>query len=321
MISRGCFRITSRIGVLSIRFALDQLLEHGCFQDADPDPQADADQDDAEEERHAPAPGDEIGAGPGAEREDHEVRQEQAARHAELRPGGDQAAAAMGARPLHRDQHRAAPFAADADALEHAQDGQDDGAPDADGVVARHQGDQERRDAHQQKRRDQRRLAADAVAVMAEDCRADRAADKADEVGAECRERPGQRVGVGKKELWKHQSGGGAVDEEVIPLDGRADRRGNHGLAQLRAVLGVRKSAGEGVGGRHVYPNQACYYRQVVTLPGLTHPEESATRAPAFDRPRTQLFIPWQSCDTARRFGRIGPPSARSPTHCGSRDF
>ena len=117
------------------------------------------------------------------------------ARHAELRPGGDEAAAVMGARPLHGDQHRAAPFAADADALQGAQDGQDDGAPDADGVVAGHEGDQERGDAHQQQRGDQRRLAADAVAVMAEDRRADRAADEADEIGAERRQRAGQRIG------------------------------------------------------------------------------------------------------------------------------
>ena len=92
------------------------------------------------------------------------------------------------------DQHRAAPFAADADALQHAQHGQDDRAPDADGGIAGHEGDQEGGDAHQQQGGDQRRLAADAVAVVAEDRGADRAADEADEVGAERRQRAGQRI-------------------------------------------------------------------------------------------------------------------------------
>ena len=38
----------------------------------------------------------------------------------------------VGPRPLHREQHRAAPLAADADALDEADDRQDDGAPDSD---------------------------------------------------------------------------------------------------------------------------------------------------------------------------------------------
>ena len=246
MISRGCLLITSRIGAFSIFFVSSKLLEHRRFEDAEPDPQADADQDDAEQERHAPAPGREIGARPGAEPEDHQVRQEQAGRHAELRPRCNQPAAAMAARPLHRDQHRAAPFAADADALQHAQHGQDDRAPDADRCVARHEGDQERGDAHQHQRGDQRRLAADAVAIMPEDRGADRPADEADEVGAERRERSGQRILVGKEQFRENQPGGGAVDEEVVPLDGGADGGGDHRLAQLRAVLGIRKLAASG---------------------------------------------------------------------------
>src|SRR6185437_7251826 len=98
---------------------------------AEPDPEADADQDDRQRERDAPAPIEEGFTRPGAEAQDHQVGEEQAGRHAKLRPRGDQAAAAMAARPFHRDQHRAAPFAADADALDHAQDGEEDGAPDA----------------------------------------------------------------------------------------------------------------------------------------------------------------------------------------------
>jgi hypothetical protein len=143
----------------------------------------------------------------------------------------------MGACPFHREQDRAAPFAADADALEHAQDGEDHRAPDPDRLIGRHEGDQKGRDAHAQERRDQRRLAADAIAVMPEVGGADRAPDEADEIGAEGGERRGQRIGVGKEELAEDQPRCRAVEEEVVPLDGGPDRRGDDRLAQMRAVL------------------------------------------------------------------------------------
>ncbi len=239
MISLGCFLMTSMIGAFSILLVSSSLLEHRRLEDAEADPQADADQNDRERERDAPAPGRELVARPGAERQDREVRQEQAARHAELRPRRHQAALSVMARPFHREQHRSAPFAADADALNHPQHGQDDRAPDADRVVGRHEGDEEGRDAHAQQRGDQRRLAADAIAVMAEDRGADRPSDEADEIGAECRERRRQRILVGKVELAEDQPGGGAVDEEVVPFDGGADGGRDDGLAQLLAVVGL----------------------------------------------------------------------------------
>jgi hypothetical protein len=101
--------------------------------------------DDRERERDAPAPRQEFVARPGAERKDREIRQQQPARHAELRPRGHQTALTVGTRPFHREQHRAAPFAADADALDHAQHGQKHRAPDADGRVSGHEGDGEGR--------------------------------------------------------------------------------------------------------------------------------------------------------------------------------
>ena len=156
-----------------------------------------------------------------------------------MRPGCDQAALSLMARPLHRQQHRSAPLAADADALKHTQNRQDDRAPDSDRLVGRHERDEEGRDAHAQKRGDERRLAADAVPVMAEDRGADGTSDKTDEIGAERRERAGQRIFVGKVELAEDQPGGGAVDEEVIPFDGGADGGRDDGPAQLPAVLGV----------------------------------------------------------------------------------
>ena len=99
----------------------------------------------------------------------------------------------VGSRPFHRDQGGAAPLAADAEPLDKADDGQDDGAPDADRRVARDETDGEGREAGQQQGCDQRHLAADAVAEMAEQRRADRAGDKADGVDAERLQGPGER--------------------------------------------------------------------------------------------------------------------------------
>src|SRR5262245_51498026 len=65
------------------------------------------------------------------------------------------------------------PLAADTDALDEAQDGEDHCAPDADALIGRHQRHREGGEAHQQQRRNQCRLAADAVTVVAEDGGAD----------------------------------------------------------------------------------------------------------------------------------------------------
>ena len=104
-----------------------------------------------------------------AENQHRDVGQEQTGRHAKLRPGRDEAPVLVAARPLHRHQHGAAPLAAHADPLDEAQRRQDHRAPDADAVIGRHQPDQERGNAHQHQRGDQRRFAAEPVAPMAED--------------------------------------------------------------------------------------------------------------------------------------------------------
>ena len=72
---------------------------------------------------------------------------------------------------------------------------------------------------------------------MAEYCSADWAADKADEVGAEGCQRPGERIFVGEVELTEDQPGRSTVDEEIIPFDGGADRRRDDRLAQHCAVV------------------------------------------------------------------------------------
>src|SRR5262249_60984946 len=108
------------------------------LENSKPDVKSHEHEQQAQNERYAPAPDQELVAGHLAEREHGQVGEEEPAGHAELRPGGDESAGMIRARPFHRHQHRAAPFAADADTLDEAQDGENDSAPETDAFVARH---------------------------------------------------------------------------------------------------------------------------------------------------------------------------------------
>jgi hypothetical protein len=144
----------------------------------------------------------------------------------------------MMTRPFHRQKHRTTPFPPDANPLNHAQNSQYYCTPDPDHLVGGHKGNQKGCDAHAQQGGDQGRFAADAVAEVAEYRSADRAADKADEVGAEGRERRGQWLLVGEVELTEDQPGRRAVNEKVVPFDRGADGRRDDRFAQLCAVVG-----------------------------------------------------------------------------------
>ena len=76
-------------------------------------------------------------------------------------------------------QHRAAPLAADGEALQQPADQQQDRGGDADGGVRRQQADREGAEAHHQQRDDEHLLAADPVTEVAEDHAAERAGDEA----------------------------------------------------------------------------------------------------------------------------------------------
>ena len=137
--------------------------------------------------------------------EHRQVGEEQSRRHTELRPGRNEAAVCTGLRPLHRQEHRSAPLAADAHALNEAQHRQQHSAPDADAVVSRHQRHGESGQAHEQQRRDQRRLAADAIAVVAEDECSDGPRQETDREDPERLQGADQRLGIGKVQLGEHQ--------------------------------------------------------------------------------------------------------------------
>ena len=227
---------------LDHRRALDLVLgekfgEERRFQDVQADVEADRDQEDAEEKRHPPSPDQEFVAGQPAESQHGQVRQEQAGRHAELRPGRNETPMRIGLGPLHGHQYRAAPLATDAYPLQEAQHRQQHRAPDADLLVSRDERDQEGCDAHQHERGDERGFAPDAVAVVAEDRRADGPRDEAYGVDGKGLQGADHRIGLREIQLREHQPGDDAVQEEVVPLDGRADRAGDDRAPQLSPVL------------------------------------------------------------------------------------
>src|SRR5262252_9465509 len=78
---------------------------------------------------------------------------------------------------------------------------------------------------------DEGRLAADAIAVVAEDRGSDRPRDEADEIHAERLQRADPWVGAGEVDLAEDQPGHRAVDEEVVPFDCGPDSARDHGAA------------------------------------------------------------------------------------------
>ena len=160
-------------------------------------------------------------------------------RTAELRPGSYEAAILVGLGPLHRHQDRPTPFATDPDTLDEPQGDHDDRRPHADLVIGRYQADRDSCRAGYHQGGDQCGLAADSVAVVTEDCRADRTGDKADVENYVSLQRPHQRIRIRKKQLCKDQPSDGAVEQEIIPFDRGSDRAGDQGSPQLPAVLCV----------------------------------------------------------------------------------
>src|SRR5712691_494364 len=140
---------------------------------------------------------------------------------------------------LDRHQHRAAPLAADAEPLRDSQHDQQYRRPDADLVVGGKTADQESRNAHDQQRENQHRLAADLIAEVTADYSSDGPRRKPDRVSTERSERAGQRVVVWKEELVEDKRAGGAIEEKVIPFDRCADEAGD-GDSSNRRIAGGR---------------------------------------------------------------------------------
>ncbi len=219
--------------------------EHRRLEHAHPHVETDAHQHDAGEERQAPAPLNQrlVADQPGHERQ-RSVGQDQSERRAHLRKARREAAA-LGIGPLAGHEDRPAPFAADGDALQRPENGQNHRAPDADRRIRRDEADQRRRDPHQHHRRDEERFAADAIAEVTEDRGAQRTGGEPGELRREGQQRRDVGIGAGKERLRENQRGCRVVEEEVVPLDRGADGGGRNRPDHLPAHGGrIQREAG-----------------------------------------------------------------------------
>ncbi len=211
-------------GLGALAFSL-HLLEQRRFAQLQADPYRNAQQQDRDQERDAPAPGFEgLVAQRHAAGQDDQQRQEQAERGGALDEAGVQAALVV-RRVLGHVGGGTAVLAAHRQALGQAQDDQDHRCGETDrGVVGQH-ADQEGRDAHDQDGDQEGVLAADAVAEAAEEGRAERTHEEA---GSERQQGEDHARGFidATEELLGDDGRERAVQEEVIPLEDRAEARG-----------------------------------------------------------------------------------------------
>jgi hypothetical protein len=199
-----------------------------------PPPQREAREADqkADQERDAPAPGlqhlgrhrlGQYGAGrrPGQD----------AADRAAARRGADQAAPAR-LRMFDHEDDGGGVLAADRQALDHAQQREQDRRGDAQRLVAGQDADQEGRDGHRRHRESKRGAPSEAVADIADQRAADRPHQEANGEDAERRQHLRHLVFMGKEDA---ADGGGevAVDREVVPFERVADRAGGDGSGRL----------------------------------------------------------------------------------------
>jgi hypothetical protein len=144
--------------------------------------------------------------------------------------------------------------------------GEHDGAPDADHGVGRNKGHGKRGESHQQQRHDQRSLASDAIAVMAENGRANRPRYKADGVDQKSLQCADEWVRSWKIQLRENQAGDRTVEEEVIPFDRSTNRAGDDSAAQLAPSVLIGEGHRPGLRGSHLRPPNEGRYSHIDRL-------------------------------------------------------
>jgi hypothetical protein len=138
-------------------------------------------------------------------------------------------------------EHGPAPLAADPDPLDEAQGDEQDRRPHPDGVVGGEQPDADGRRAHEGHRDDQHGLAAGPVTEVPHDRTADGPGEETDGQRGEGREGAGEIAVAGEELRAEDERGRRAVDEEVVPLDRRADETARNSSPHsplVRALLG-----------------------------------------------------------------------------------
>ena len=208
------------------RFPLGlHLGEHRRFLELEPDVDRDRQQQNRHEERHSPAPRPKTLGGhrvPG--QVNHREGKKESQRGRELDPAREQPAFAR--RRVFRDiRGRAAIFPAQRQALREPEHDQDHRRPEADRRIRRQHADQRGRQTHHDDGDEERVLPPDQVADPAKDQRAEGSHGKTHAKEREAREKPGGLV-AGRKKQFPEKRGERAVDVEVVPLEDRAQRRG-----------------------------------------------------------------------------------------------
>ena len=135
---------------------------------------------------------------------------------------------------LGDEQHGAAPFAADGEALDEPQHHQQGRGPVPDLRERRQAAHEEGGGAHQQQAELQQPLASVPVPELAEDDPAEGAGGEADGVGHEGGEDAVEIVAAFREEhLAEYQRGRGAVEEELVPFDDGAGHGRGHYPAKI----------------------------------------------------------------------------------------
>ena len=212
---------------------LDGLLEDRCLAHALTDDKAHDDEDRREEERDAPAPGDHGGlVEVGLKQQVHTVGAEEADGRAQVGEGAVEGAL-VGRRVLRGDQRGAGPLAGKAEALASTAEAEQHDGQRAEDVKAREQADDEGRDAHGHEGDDQRLLAAQLVAEVTEQQRAERAGQERDGEGDEGEQRGEEGIllgHVGEEDHSEVARRGDRIAVVVVELDGGAHHRGSDDL-------------------------------------------------------------------------------------------
>jgi hypothetical protein len=220
-------------------------LEERRLGERDADVERHRHEDEREQERDAPAPRLEVGVGHQAlDRQDHAEGDEEAERGRDLDEARVVAAAGVG-HVLGDVHRRAAVLAAEGQALEEAEHEEDRRREDADRRIRRQHADEERRQAHDGERDEERVLASDQIADAPEDDGPERPHDEA---RGEQRPRLDQRPRriPGREHQRGHDHGQTSEDVEVVPLDHRAEAGGKDDAAD--GVLGFVAHAAPLVG-------------------------------------------------------------------------
>ncbi|MCY1295579.1 hypothetical protein D9M70_449260 [compost metagenome] len=204
-------------------------------------PVADGDHRDREPEGHAPAPGEEfLVAEGGRKRQQGQGRQQVAQRHAGLGPTGPEAAAVVWT-VFGDQQDGAAPFATEGEALDQPQQHQEDGRGVADAVEAGQAAHEEGGDTDYHQADLQQVLAPQLVAEMAEHQAAQGAGEETHGVEGEGGDDAVDGVaGLLEEQLAEYQRGGGAIEEEFVPLGhGAGHGGGDHAFQAGGGGAGV----------------------------------------------------------------------------------